>query len=114
MRICLIAAMSFVAVGAQAAEIELSVPEADKAETRTIVYDCEGQELSVDYLNAGSVSLAVFTPDDTTIVASNVLSASGARYAGSHYIWWTKGSEADLYDLMKGEDAPPVHCTEVP
>lgn len=113
-RLCLVAAMCLISVGARATGIELSVPDADKAETRTIAYDCDGDALSVDYVNAGPVSLAIFAIDGTTIVASNVLSGSGARYAGSHYIWWSKGREASLYDLMQDENAPPIHCIEAP
>ena len=42
----------------------------------------------------------------------NVLSASGARYAGRQYTWWTKGNSADFYDLTKGEDARPEFSCE--
>jgi membrane-bound inhibitor of C-type lysozyme len=52
----------------------------------------------------------VLTIGDETIIAVTVLSGSGAKYAGQHYVWWTKGAHADLYDLTKGEDAPPLSC----
>ena len=46
-------------------------------------------------------------------MASNVLSASGARYAGGQYIWWSKGDTADLYDLTEGgEETPAASCRE--
>ena len=73
-----------------------------------------GQKLEVDYINAGPVSLAVFVRNGELVVASNVLSGSGARYAGGKYIWWTKGADGSLYDLTQGEDADPVlECSEV-
>ena len=43
---------------------------------------------------------------DDTVLMVNVLSASGARYAGQQYVWWTKGNSADFYDRTEGEDAP--------
>ncbi len=64
------------------------------------------------YVNAGDNSLAVLTLGDRTVVAVTVLSASGAKYAGQNYVWWTKGDNADLYDLTKGEDAPAVMSCE--
>ena len=74
-------------------------------------YDCAGRTVNATYINAGEVSLAVLDIDGETVVASNVVAASGARYTGGRYVWWTKGEEADLYDLMDGgEDMPAAHC----
>ena len=50
---------------------------------------------------------------DGVIVAANVISGSGARYQGGVHVWWSKGDEADLYDLMADpEMKKPVHCVE--
>ncbi len=54
-------------------------------------YKCGAKDLSVTYYNAGDISLAKLELEDETVVASNVISGSGAKYAGSVYIWWTKG-----------------------
>jgi membrane-bound inhibitor of C-type lysozyme len=98
------------ASAAGAATITIDVPDAGEAEAVRQAYDCAGSEVEAVYYNAGPVSLAVLTIKGETVVASNVIAASGARYADAQYIWWTRGDAADLYDLMQGEDAPPVSC----
>ncbi|HET7410694.1 MAG TPA: MliC family protein [Paracoccaceae bacterium] len=108
------AALAAATLSAPAAEITISVPEATEIERIQAVYSCGDRRIPVEYINAGPVSLAVLTMDDTTIVASNVVAASGARYAGAQYVWWTKGDQASLFDLMQGEDAAPVICTADP
>ena len=51
--------------------------------------------------------------EDQTVVAANVISGSGAKYAGGIYIWWTKGETADLYNLMDDpEQEKPISCVE--
>lgn len=97
-----------------AAEIAIPLPEDTPVETSEVRYDCGDHALTVTYINAGPVSLAVTQIGDQMLVASNVISGSGARYAGSHYIWWSKGDTADLYDLMQGEDEPVATCRQSP
>lgn len=103
------------ASAAAAAEVSvtLSIPVtgATSVNSTAVAYECAGRAVTATYVNAGSVSLAVLEIDGETIVASNVVSASGARYAGGRYVWWTKGEEADLYDLTQGgEDTPAARC----
>ena len=93
--------------------ISISIPVTGETgvNSTSAAYDCAGRAVTATYVNAGEVSLAVLDIDGETVVASNVLAASGARYAGGRYVWWTKGDEADLYDLMDGGDDKPVaHC----
>ena len=92
------------------AEAEITIPlPLDTAVDRNLIdYDCGDLSINVEYINAGPVSLAVFAYEGEPVVASNVLAASGARYAGGRFIWWTKGADATLYDLTLGEDAPPA------
>lgn len=93
--------------------IVIAVPNADKVEAIRATYECaDGAQIQVEYFNAGPVSLAAVSTQGEFVVMSNVLSGSGAKYAGNRFVWWTKGNSADLYDLTKGEDAPPVSCTE--
>jgi len=113
----MIAAIAFaISLGsaAQAGEISIAIPDDVEVERTDAAYQCGEFELTVQYINAGSVSLAVFVIEGETIVASNVLAASGAKYAGGRFIWWTMGRGGDLYDLMKGEDAAPVSCVGKP
>nr|WP_274709250.1 MliC family protein [Nitratireductor luteus] len=91
------------------------LPGEQEVEEIRVDYDCGTFEMSVDYVNAGPVSLAVFEIDGQPVVASNVISASGARYAGDAFIWWVEGKSASLFDLTAGEDAPPrAECKEIP
>jgi len=115
MRIKLAALVLLAAGQASAAELTITLPgDADLAPERIqVTYDCADKSMDVEYVNAGSVSLASFVVEGEPVVAAIVLSASGARYAGLQYIWWTKGDNASLYDLMQGEDAAPIlECTE--
>src|SRR3954452_23300043 len=88
---------------ALAAEVKFDVPDAKDVQSEKAVYACGKKTVKAQYINAGSTSLALLNLGNEFVVASNVLSGSGARYAGGQYIWWTKGDHADLYDLMKGE-----------
>lgn len=109
-RIIAAALLSAVATAAHAATITIDVPGAEASDVVALTYDCGERQVEAVYHNADGVSLVVLTLGDETVVAANVIAASGARYAGAQYIWWTKGDSADLYDLMQGEDAPPVSC----
>ncbi len=84
-------------------------------ERRVMSYDCEmGEPFSVTYINAAPNFLALVPLENDRLIFSSVLSASGAKYVTGHWVWWTKGAEARLYDLAGGEDAAPVNtCTEI-
>ncbi|MCF3639429.1 META domain-containing protein [Rhizobium sp. TRM95111] len=92
-------------------EITLRLPQTAAVDRQTVNYGCDdGANFAVEYINAGAVSLAVLTIGDASIVTSSVIAGSGAKYAGGKYEWWTKGDEATLYDLTRGETAPGVLC----
>ncbi|GAA2853727.1 membrane-bound inhibitor of C-type lysozyme [Aminobacter aminovorans] len=97
---------------AMASTVTLELPGDAKVEHNAVDYKCGDQTVKAEYVNAGDNSLVVLTLGDQTVVAVTVLSASGARYAGQQFIWWTKGDNADLYDLTKGEDAPATLSCE--
>lgn len=98
---------------ATASTVTLELPGSASVERKSVSYKCGDEVVKAEYINAGGNSLVVLTINDQTVVAVTVLSGSGARYAGQQYVWWTKGDNADLYDLTKGEDAPPLYsCTE--
>ncbi|MCO5063364.1 MAG: MliC family protein [Rhizobiaceae bacterium] len=106
----LIAAM--VAQSAQAASVTLDLP-GGAASRETVNYACGGEKITATYINAGDNALAVLKIGERVVVTVNVLSGSGARYAGQEIVWWTKGSEATLYDLRKGENDPGEMCKTV-
>ena len=97
-----------------AAQINIPLGEGVEVEAVKASYSCGDKTIDAEYINAGTISLVVLDIDENKIVASNVLSASGARYAGAQYIWWTKGDTADLYNLMQedGEDTPIATCKQ--
>ena len=108
MRTALILAASLLAAPAFADTISIEMDDA--VETQTMKFDCAGKAVDVTYYNSGDASIVVLDLDDTRIIASNVIAASGARYAGNKYIWWTTGDDADLYDLMDGGEDKPIAC----
>jgi membrane-bound inhibitor of C-type lysozyme len=77
--------------------------------SQAVRYDCgQGKGRTVTYINGDPDHLAVVPVDGAKRIFVNVISASGARYASGQYIWWTKGREAWLYDVMHGPNAAPV------
>jgi membrane-bound inhibitor of C-type lysozyme len=98
------------AAPALADDIRIRLSADTKVESSQDIYRCGVDKISVEYINAGSVSLAVLTMSGEVIVAANVLAGSGARYAGGQYVWWTKGEAATLYDVRKGEADPGIAC----
>jgi len=104
---------SLVASGALAGEINIPLPDDVDVTENSVLYKCGDQNVSATYYNAGENSLVQLEMEDTSVIAANVLSGSGAKYAGGVYIWWTKGDTADLYNLMDDPDQEkPISCKE--
>lgn len=113
MRILLSAiGLSLLAGSAYAGEITLEFP--GDIEDTTVSYACEGgADMDVRYVNAGNSSLAIFEWEGERYVASAAISASGVRYVGDRFVWWTSGEEATLSDELSGADADPLAtCAE--
>ncbi|UDM51578.1 MliC family protein [Cupriavidus sp. MP-37] len=78
-------------------------------EVRTTRYQCDGgKTLAVRYFNSPDNQAAVFRIDGKPVLAVSTVSASGARYVGGRYEWWTKGESGTLRDLMQPETAAPA------
>lgn len=104
---------SLVASGALAGEINIPLPDDVDVTENSVLYKCGDQNVSATYYNAGENSLVQLEMEETSVIAANVLSGSGAKYAGGVYIWWTKGDSADLYNLMDDPDQEkPISCKE--
>lgn len=96
---CLVALAISVSAGPASAKITLSLPlEIDTADgVNSASYLCEDDEsVSALYVNAGVNSLAFLTIEGEERIFVNVLSGSGARYVSGQYVWWVKGSSANL------------------
>lgn len=101
---------SIEAVAAGGTEVRLRIPGAGAVDRQTVRYDCNGEPVEAEYVNAGPVALVSFSIGGDFIIASGIISGSGARYAGGRYIWWTEGKEATLFDVTKGQEDPGVLC----
>ena len=99
-----------IAMPAAAEDITIGLPSDVRAERFRVEYGCGDLSVAAEYVNAGPVSLVVLRFREDVVVAANVMAASGAKYAGGQYVWWTKGDEATLYDLMKGEADRGISC----
>ncbi|MGV0910863.1 MliC family protein [Martelella sp. FOR1707] len=74
-------------------------------------YDCGDFTLDARYINSDQIMLAELQWPDNHVIAANVISGSGARYAAGPYVWWSTGDDATLYDVTKGENDPGIACT---
>ena len=93
-----------------AVAMPLTVPQIQTATTNTLRYVCRGGgTLTVQYMNTKNrQSFALLTVDGRKMLFVNVLAASGAKYVGDHYTWWTKGPEGSLTDETADANAPPM------
>lgn len=96
--------------GQQDGMIVIAVPGVASVTSQKMSYDCDGLPVSVEYINAGETSLATLKFKEEFVIASQVISASGARYAGKHYVWWSKGDEASFQNLMQDPETPSLQC----
>jgi len=99
-------------IGMAEAQSSLSVPLAlgPDGSVQAVQYSCsDGTEIAVQYVNAGSNSLALIPLAGETIVYVNVVAGSGARYVSGASEWWTKGDEARLSSELG--DAEAVDCS---
>lgn len=88
----------------------LTVPQIQTATINTLRYNCSGgHALTVQYMNTkNKQSFALLTVDGRKMLFVNVLAASGAKYVGDHYTWWTKGPEGTLTDETADPKAAPM------
>lgn len=78
-------------------------------DVRTVRYQCDGgKTLSVRYFNSPDNQAAIFRLEGKPVLAVSTVAASGARYVGGRYEWWTKGEAGTLRDLMEAENAAPA------
>lgn len=103
--------------GAAQSSLQIELGSGGDFERRIVSYDCATEApLVVTYLNAAPNFLALVpvAGEVEELVFAAVISGSGVRYAAGQWIWWSKGTDASLYDATLGEDAEPVlTCTEI-
>lgn len=89
--------------GAASADVTLSIPlrigAMDSVMSQT--YSCsDGNALYVQYVNAGSNTLAIMNNNDEYRIFVNVVAGSGAKYVSGANVWWTKGDTATMENTL--------------
>ncbi|UTO28372.1 MliC family protein [Bartonella harrusi] len=107
----------FSSISVFAGSLVIEVPDTPEPTTETVTYKCEmgtkKEHVEATYHNAGEISLVDLKWNGKRIIASNVIAASGAKYAGAEYIWWTTKNEASFYNLINDpKEENPFLCTK--
>ncbi|KEC56035.1 MliC family protein [Bartonella koehlerae] len=107
----------FGSINTFASSLIIEIPDDSELTTQTIAYQCDmeaGKErVEATYYTAGTIALVDFKWKDKRIIGSNVIAASGAKYVGDAYIWWTTKNEVILYDLINDpKEEKPIRCVE--
>ncbi|MBB4075854.1 membrane-bound inhibitor of C-type lysozyme [Bartonella fuyuanensis] len=107
----------FGSLNAFAGSLVIEVPDDPEPTTKITAYQCDTgtskERVEATYLNADNISLIDFKWNGKRIIASRSISASGVKYMGGPYIWWTKGNEATLSDLINDpEEKNLIQCVE--
>jgi membrane-bound inhibitor of C-type lysozyme len=104
----LAAALTAIAMPASAVEtsMQLVLTLEGNAQRDVITYECDGIEapLTVEYVNAHPIFLALVPIEEESLVFVDVIVASG------QWVWWTQGNEAQLIDETADEDAESIAC----
>lgn len=114
----ILAAVTLAALSMPAFAVETSMQLVLKlegnAQRDVISYQCDGidEPMTVEYINAHPIFLAVVPIEGESLIFVNVISASGARYVSGQYEWWSKGNEVSFTDAMAESDEP-VSCHSI-
>jgi membrane-bound inhibitor of C-type lysozyme len=99
LRMCPLTFLILIGITQSALADDLVIHLAGKSSvTRKVsTYKCDGVGVkmglpaglfTVEYINGGGNSLAILPISNKSMIFTNVISASGARYAAQEYIWW--------------------------
>ncbi|EJF80423.1 MliC family protein [Bartonella doshiae] len=91
-------------MSACAASLVIEVPDTPEPRKETVVYQCSNKtkkmRVEATYYDTDEFGLVYLKWNGKRIIASNVVSASGVKYVGGEYTWWTKGNNATFYDVI--------------
>ncbi len=105
--------MAFLALATVAHAEPLTLDLPGTPERMRFTYECsDGVARVVEYVNLPDNDLALVEAGPSRRLFVGVIAASGAKYAAGAQVWWSKGSEASLLDLTKG-DAPIAECRQI-
>ena len=80
--------------------------------------DAEGAKMglpagtfAVEYVNGAGNSLAILPVNGASLIFSNIISGSGARYAAQQYIWWDAAGRSVSFssDSLAGKMRSECH-----
>jgi membrane-bound inhibitor of C-type lysozyme len=83
-----------------ATDLIIHLPDGASVSRKSVTYQCDGMgpklgapagAFVVEYINAGGNSLAIVPVSGNTLIFSNVIAGSGARYLAGQYTWWESG-----------------------
>jgi len=107
---------------AYADDVTIHLSKTAAVSRKTVRYQCDAQaakiglpagSFTVEYINGGGNSLVVVPISGNPLIFSNVMAASGARYAAQQFIWWEAKGAATLYSDWIGGKMQSV-CQPVP
>jgi membrane-bound inhibitor of C-type lysozyme len=106
----------------QAEDLTVHLPAGATISQKTVQYQCDAQgpkigvpsgPFSVEYINGGGNSLAVVPISGNSIIFSNVMSGSGARYTAQQFTWWDAQGSVTLYsDAFSGKLQSVCHVVQ--
>jgi membrane-bound inhibitor of C-type lysozyme len=86
---------------------------------KRVQYQCDAQAAAtglpatafqVEYINGGGNSLVIVPVHGSSLIFTNVTSASGARYAAGQYIGWDAAGSVNFYsDSLAGKSQSACH-----
>jgi membrane-bound inhibitor of C-type lysozyme len=98
---------------AQATDLTIHLAGTDNLTHKTVQYSCDaaGEKIGVpagsfpvEYIYGGGNSLVVVPIAGKSLIFSNVMAASGARYTAQTLTWWEAHGEVTLYsDSLAGK-----------
>jgi membrane-bound inhibitor of C-type lysozyme len=101
------------AAAATADDLTIHLAGAATISRKTVQYQCDAAgakigvpsgRFNVEYINGGGNSLVVVPVAGNTLIFSNVMSGSGARYTAQTFTWWEAGGSVTLYsDSLAGK-----------
>ncbi|HTF62966.1 MAG TPA: MliC family protein [Edaphobacter sp.] len=96
-----------------ATDLTIHLPGTASVSRKILKYQCDNSGMKigvptspflVEYINGGGNSLAIVPISGNTLIFSNVVSGSGARYVAGQYTWWeSRGSVTLSSDSLAGK-----------
>ena len=111
-------------VFAAATDLTIHLTGSQPISRNTIQYQCDAQgarmglpsgTFTVEYLDGAGNSLAILPVGGNSLIFSNVVSGSGARYAAAQYIWWDAAGRSVTFssDSIAGKMESTCHRVEL-